>query len=518
MQTIRASALQAIRWLLMAGASLVLTGCATTATVPSGNAAATAQPFSAGNGGVAFRLTVSGVGISYFFSYWQQAELTQIEGARKGEKFVVAMSDLGAAGSASYFGAVPEGRYEISSFASQQCGLMCVSSSLKLGAQALRLQVKSGEISYLGDLIYERASEKEAQLLAAGQGDKGNFRRWIETYHPAQAALPIADAGIEGDAKAHAAAFRAAQSRAAGLLNPAVLPNGDVLFASLSGSIRHYSPATGVRSIPTGIGSRVNAVLALSDRHWVVGGDFAEARVTQDAGATWTELKLNLPYGAIVGLYPARQGEVLVLLDEKPKLTLHTGRLETNQWTWHASHPYQFDLWKGGQSRPLIQSVASTGQLLLAIPSGRSAVIDTKTMTQHHFDFPGAVMNAGLSGDAVLRCRCNKSGLWVSTWESRDLGKTWQDSPLDRSLPIPVFKDQKLGLNTARFDIQRSVDGGASWKTVHAQSAQYWPFLFLPYNLSYLYLDERRVLATDGMYKALLSEDGGASWKPVPGL
>jgi photosystem II stability/assembly factor-like uncharacterized protein len=512
--SLRIRAGQAFRSLLLVMASVALVGCATP-TASGVSSERPSQQFTQGQGGVAFRLTVSGVGISPFFAFWHQTVLTQVEGTKKGEKFVVPMSDLGAAGSATYFGALPEGRYEISSFSSEQCGYLCISASLKTTAKPIRFDVAAGRITYLGSLMYERTDDKSAQLMVSGTSpaDQDNFRAWLGSYFPTIAAMPVADLGAGGEVRP--VEFKGAQDRAAGLLNPAVLSNGDVLFTTLSGSLKRHSPSGGLVTVNTGSASRLNAVLALSDRHWVAAGDFGEARSTQDAGATWHDLKLNLPYGAIVGLYPAANGETIAVLDQKPTLALYTGSLATNTWTPRMRRDYKHDLWKGGISRPAIQFVASTGKLLVALPGGPSFVLDTKTMAASDFELPGGAMNVGLSGDDVLRCRCNKSGLWVSTWESRDLGKTWQDSPLDRSLPLPVFKDRRVGMNTALFDIQKTVDGGARWKTVLPQKAQYWPFLFLPYNLNFIYLQDRRVLATDSMYALLVSDDDGDTWKPA---
>jgi hypothetical protein len=507
---------QVFKFLLLTFACVALGACSTTSTVSVGSNELPSRQFSDGRGGVAFRLTVSGVGISPFFAFWHQTVLTQVEGAKKGEDFVVAMSDAGATGSATYFGALPEGRYEIRSFSSGQCGYLCVGASAKMSANAIRFDVVSGRITYLGSLIYERVDEKSARLLASGTADRDSLQTWLAAYFPTISSMPIADAGLEGNANVRTAEFRKAQDHAAGLLSPTVLSNGDVLFTTLSGSLKRYSVSSGLTTVNTGVASRVNAVVALTDRRWVAAGDFAEVRYTEDAGTTWSNTKLNLPYGSITGLYKASNGDVIVVLDRNPTLALYTGDFAANKWVLHSSSDYKRNIWAGGMSRPVIQFVASTGELLVVVPGGRSLILNTKSMVASEFDYPGGLMNIGLSGDGVLRCRCNRSGAWVSTWESRDRGKTWQDSPLDRALPIPVFRDKRLGMNTKQFDIQKTADGGATWKTVHTQKAQYWPFPLFPYSLSYVYVGDNRVLATDSMYKLLVSEDSGDTWKQVP--
>lgn len=494
----------------------VLAGCATTATVTGGGADPAAQ-FSGGRGGVAFRLTVMGVGISPFFAFWNEAELTQVEGANKGEKFRIGMSERGAAGSVTYFGALPPGRYQITSFSSQQCGALCINSSLTLGPGAIDFSVDGGSITYLGNLIYERTSENAARLLPPEAAANEGFRSWLRAYFPALSATNITAWTPGGDVQARAAAAaRAAHARAGGFLSPARLGNGDVLYASLGGNLRRYSPSSGLASVRTGIASRVHAVLPLTERQWLVAGDFAETRITQDSGASWSDLKLELPYGVIIGMHRLPSGEVLLLLDQGRQLALYTGSVDANRWALRSSRDYQFDRWKGGITRPQVHLVEAMNKMMVAVPGGRSFIVDLKTLSLSEFEFPGGPMNVSFSGDLVLRCRCNKSGLWVATWESRDEGKTWQESTLDRTLPLPTYRDSSLALGLSRLEVRKSSDGGRQWKTVHTLAKPYWPFLLLPYSLNYVFLDNDRVVATDTLYKVLESPDAGETWKEVP--
>ncbi len=492
-----------------------LAGCATPATVTGGGGDPAAQ-FSGGRGGVAFRLTVMGTGISTFFTFWHEAELTQVEGANKGEKFRIGMSQLGAAGSATYFGALPAGRYQITSFSSQQCGALCINSSLTLGAGAISFSVAGGSITYLGNLVYDRASENAARLLPPDSAPIEGFRSWLSAYFPAMSTMNVTGWAPEGDARRVTADSHTAQARAGGFLSPARLGNGDVLFASLSGNLRRYSPSSGLSDVRTGIASRVHAVLPLTERQWLVAGDFAETRITQDAGATWSDLKLDLPYGVIISLHRLASGDVLLLLDQGHQLALYTGNIDANRWVLRSSRDYQLDRWKGGIMRPQVHPVDAVNKVMVAVPGGRSFIVDLKTLALSEFEFPGGPMNVGLSGDLVLRCRCNKSGFWVATWESRDEGNSWQESPLDRTLPLPTYRDSLLALTTDKLDIRKSSDGGREWKTVHTLRKPNWPFLFLPYGLNYVYLDNNRVVATDTLYQVLESRDGGETWRDVP--
>jgi hypothetical protein len=155
-------------------------------------------------------------------------------------------------------------------------------------------------------------------------------------------------------------------------------------------------------------------------------------------------------------------------------------------------------------------------RLMFAIPSGKSFLLDTATYSRSEFEFPGGPINVGLSGDDVLRCRCNRSGMWVSTWQSRDGGKTWQDSALERRMPLPHFTDKSTGFGTNVYSLTRSLDGGKTWNDTLVQTAQpYWPFIMQPYEMRYIAAGGKRMLATDTLERMLSSEDSGVTWVPV---
>jgi hypothetical protein len=497
---------------------VLLAACVTPATV-SPSASSTAEaPIDAEKGGIAFRLTVSGVAVSQYFTFWHQVKLKRIDGPKAGEKYQVAMSDLGALGSATYFGSLPEGRYEVAEFSSAQCGALCLNAKLTLGSNALRFSVEKGKITYLGNLIYQRFNESGARLIASGTKDNSNFRAWLQTYYSATASMPFSDATEETDIAAAQNAYRQAEDAAAGLLNPVIVADGDALFTSLSGNIwRLQSVAGTMTAINTGMGTRVNSVLPISEKRWLAGGDFGALKQTRDAGATWEHVTGWLPYGAVRGLYKGKPDEVIAFVQQKNRLSVYAGNVDQGgAWSEIASSDFKFDRWKGGLYAPLLIPDPRTGRILVALPGAPSFILDTHTYGRSVFEFPGGVMGAGLSGDGVIRCRCNKSGMWVSTWESRDLGKTWQDSSLDRTWPIPEFRDAKLGLITIGFDIHRTEDGGANWKKVLQQDKQYWPFIFQPYSLTYMFMGNQKIVATDTMYELLVSEDAGQSWRRVP--
>lgn len=492
-------------------AMALLAGCATTeATIAPSAASLENNPE---QGAVAFRLTVSAPEVGNWFEFWTNLTVASVEPGKTDRLYQVGLSRLGAVGSATYFGSLPPGYYRIEALSSRSCGAMCLTSTVSFREKSPVFEVSKGTISYLGNVLYVEAGAKSGLLIHPPGNDSDNFRRWLTTYYPAWASLPVRS-GQRGAAPQAERSYRAVQDMTMGTLNGVATPGGTVLFNNFSGSLRQVSwPAT-VRSINTGLLSRSNTVLPLSDEHWIVGGDFGEVRETRDGGQTWRDAGLNLPYGAVRALYKGAGEELLAFIEQENALDLYRG-VAGGPWTRVSSSPFSWSKMKGGIARPAITATDDRKRVLVAIPSGTSFVIDTATYARSEFELPGAAINVGLSGDNVLRCRCNRTGLWVSTWESRDAGKTWQDSSLSRALPIPHYTSPRTAFNTDGFHLSRSIDGGASWQQTLNQKEAYWPFILQPYEMRFIPAGGQRIVATDTLDKLLSSEDNGASWQAV---
>lgn len=491
---------------------MTLAGCATTEATIAPSAAASLHN-NPEHGAVAFRLTVSGPEVGSWFEFWTNLTVASVEPGKEDSKYQVGLSRLGAIGSASYFGSLPPGHYRIEALSSRSCGAMCLTTAASFREKSPVFEVSKGKITYLGNVLYVEAGDKSGLLFHPEGKDSDNFRQWLATYYPAWAGVPLK---IEPrrDAAGAERSYRAVQAMTIGNLNGVATPGGTVLFNNYSGSLRQVSWPAGVRTIQTGLLSRGNTVLPLSDQHWIAAGDFGEARMTLDGGKTWRDAGLNLPYGAVRALYKGKDRDLLVLIEQESALDLYSGTAG-GPWTRLSSSPFSWSKMKGGIARPAIAALDDRTRVLVAIPSGKSYVLDTGTYARSEFELPGAAINVGFSADGVLRCRCNKTGLWVSTWESRDEGKTWQDSKLSRTLPLPHYVTTSTAFNTNGFNLTRSVDGGKTWKQTFAQKEAYWPFLMQPYEMRFIPAGGQRIVATDTLDKLMTSEDNGATWQDV---
>lgn len=493
----------------------LLVGCAATPATIVSSARASVQN-NPEHGAVALRLTISAPEVGTFFEFWDSITVSSLDPGKTENRYEVALSNLGAIGSASYFGALPPGKYRFERLDSKTCGMMCLSSGVTFKEKAPTFEVSKGQISYLGNVIYVRERDRTG-LFFHPVSDRDNFRQWLKTYYAGWADAPLREADGTNPHKGEML-YAAVQNLTMGYLNGVATPNGTVLFNNFAGSLQKLTwPAT-ISTVNTGLLSRGNTVLPLSDDRWLVGGDFAEVRETHNGGATWSDAKLNLPYGAVRGLYRGKGEELLVFLQQQQELEMYSGPIG-GPWVRLSSVPFKRNIHMGGITRPVIIPSDDRKRLLVAIPSGKSFVFDTSTYARSEFEYPGGPMSVGLSGDDVLRCSCNRSGFWVSTWESRDGGKSWQDSELKRTMPLPHFTDKLTAFGTNQYSLARTLDGGKTWTDTLVETQRpYWPHLMLPYEVRYIPAGKKRLVATDTFFKLLASEDDGATWQTVPYL
>lgn len=488
--------------------ALLITGCANQSTLRHNEAGRPNAQVAAGQGAVAVRVSINSTGLNQYFTYWQQMKLRRV--GSSATDFDIALNTDGAVGSATYIGQVPPGEYEILSLSSEQCGSMCISSYAKIERKEGRFVVEEGKLTYLGDLLYAGQAGSMATLIRGGEPTVPDFQRWLKSHYSGLATLPVITPATSAELlKTESSVYAALQFRAPGLMNAQLLDDGSALFTSFSSALRRWQAGKGVVNIGTGIKGRVSAVVPISNQEWVAAGDFDQYRRTTDGGATWSVIESGLPTGTVIGMYKAGEGDLVVLLRDSAKLKALRGSFQSHTWQLMHEAPFAFSIWQGGLRDPVINRVAD--RVMVFLPPDNGFFLDLKKYETKPFATLPGVMGIGYSADNVLRCRCNKSGFWVAPYESRDDGKTWQDSTLDRGASVPVFKDAQNGFGMLAQALRVTHDGGQTWQTVQQQSMAPWPYLFQPYSMNFMFTPQR-IIGTDGQTTLIGSEDDGKTW------
>ena len=490
----------------------IIPGCATQATLSAKASSKFSEALREDEGALALRITATDTGLRSPFQYWQTAVLQRLDGKDTGKQYEIQVNTQGASGSATYLGRLPEGAYGLAELSCSPCGGMTTKLTLK--SEVRRFQVHRGAITYGGHFAYTRAGQQSGQLIPSATIDVENFKQWLNAYAPNNSDIPVKTNGSKPPTES---AFKAIQNEAIGLSHPTTLPNGDVLFTSTSGSLRRFTWTRGaLSSINTGMQSRAHALLVLDEQTWLVGGEFNEMRLTTDAGRTWRPYALPIPYGVIRGLYQRSDKRLIAFVQQEKHLSMMVGGLDGKGWESTGEFRFGSDQGSGGSMEPRVwRDPSKPNRIVLIVPEEQSWIVDTDSGSRTPVDFPGAVVMTTLSADDVFRCRCNRTGTWISNWESQDLGKRWQDSSLDRSMALPVFKNRQTGFTSTGFNIQMTTDGGRTWGQVHQFHRPRWDSMVVPYHLTYLFIGPQHILATDGLGELVASTNGGRSWMAV---
>lgn len=477
-----------------------LTGCQTTATVsPTAN-------IPASNGVVIFKLSSNTPSIG-FFQYWQGANVQSVD-KKNPMTYVIGFSSKGNSRSAVYLGSLPEGEYRLAGFSSEQCGAMCITSSIKLSAKLGTFEVRAGKVTELGHLLYDQI-DGSSSLIVPGNSSDNWATRYLEAFYPnitasfsTQELLHWKEADPKGQQL-----YKALRADARGLLRPSPTSDGSILFGSYLGAIRLWHPGSPVINFDTGLQGAIESVIELAPGAWLAGSENGQFVQTQDSGKTWQLLSNGFPDYSLMGLY-AYKSKVFATASNGRELSVYRRTVSDTHWTLISRHQLAFSFWTGVAKLP--ETKAYKSKLVTTLPSEALVVTDMERETSVEQKFPGGLAAFALGQDGVLRCIATKA-IAANPYESHDWGKTWIDSTHSRFMSLPYFIDEKTGYGlqgewlAATADLSVSTDGGATWKSQGP----------LPYRTPYFsYIDSSSVLfATDGYNTIVFSKDGGKSWR-----
>lgn len=501
-----------LSWLLriaLLTLALVLGGCASVEVRDT-------KIKSASDGAVVIRVLPNVQSSSQFFKNWQSLTLARLPQAGEGSEVTYAVSPKmdAASRSAIYAGTLPPGQYRFVQFSAQQCGAVCVSSSLTVGPKFSRFEVKPGQITDLGVLVQTDIPDasRRAALTHEAAGEQTLSPELITQVLPdllPMVSRPRLSWIAESVPAPMASMQKAAIELSHGFVSPRETEDGAFLYGTANGVVGRWKPGASHQSFDIGERVSVDSVLVLPDSRWMAAGEFSTVKVSGDRGRTWQSVRGNLPLGLVVDLNLWRD-KVLLTLTHGQFVKVYSAPAGSDQWKLVAEHTTDVNWFFDLQGvRP--QSFLVGDALVTTIPGRQLSVLDLPSGRAELRKLPGAVQMFSASADGVLRCRCI-SVIKVDPYESSDLGKTWVESSASRFMMMPAFRDKLNGvafkggfMSPSKFTYTR--DGGASWvETTEA-----------PYAFQQLFYsrDGSKAYAATVFGNLWVTENDGQTWQSI---
>lgn len=493
--------------ILLALAAVLLTACATAPEPRS------AKMQYANDGGVLFRVLPNVQSASMFFKNWQAISVVRLAGpGEKEQRFSVSPTTDGTTRSAVYAGTLPPGRYRFDAFSSQQCGYMCVSSSITMSEKFSRFTVQSGRLTDLGVLIQLRGSAAGDVLIAhTRQPDASATSEIVRESIPNFARLltqPIGSWDEDTIPGAMSDMYRYSLVNSFGFVSPHQTKAGDVVYGSANGVMYRWKPGHHATPMDVGVRASIETTLVTSSGSWIAGGELGTLLMSTDEGRTWRSIRGALPFGVMTDLAQWRDQIIVTVLRGK-NVRIYSADEATLDWKLLASHDLQISsFWDIQGVRP--QSYLMGNMLVTTLPGRKLAAMDLVSWSIEIRSLPGAIQMFSASRDGVLRCRCAAT-IAVSPYESNDLGKTWKPSSASRFALLPAFKDSMHGVSYVGQWLAKggalayTEDGGKTW--VEATKADVY------FDNVFFSDDGTQAFAASAFGPRMISSDAGKTWR-----
>jgi hypothetical protein len=233
--------------------------------------------------------------------------------------------------------------------------------------------------------------------------------------------------------------------------------------------------------------------------------------ISTDEGRHWRSVRGALPYGVVMDLDEWRD-QVLVTVLRGNKVSAYAANESTMEWLPLAAYELQISaFWDIPGVRP--QSFLIGDTLITTLPGRKLAVLNLQTKAVEINSLPGAIQMFSTSADGVLRCRC-VAIIATNPYESRDLGKTWQEAAIPRFALMPAFKDKLHGVAyvgqwlASGGTLAYTENGGKDWIEAYKTDV-YFDKVFFSHDGSEAY-------ALSAFGARLMSTDAGKTWERVP--
>jgi hypothetical protein len=304
-----------------------------------------------------------------------------------------------------------------------------------------------------------------------------------------------------------------------GLFDPSAYGSDGFFFGAQNGVIKRWNRNEGVRLIDTGSPFLLRTVLHGSGGHMLAGGEASTLIASNDDGLTWTDASAGLPYGIVLQIRSLGGDELVFSMQVGKSAAIYRGKLGEAQWTKVGEWPMEFAFWTGlPGAQPVLQ--VQGHKLALTLPSRSGVFLDLDSGETHAITPPGSLGFFSYTADGVMRCTCMRT-IAANPWESHDLGRTWVDSPIDRWMLLPVFRDAQTAFSfkgalfsKKKAGVMTSHDGGKTWTQSKGPGDGGWWLPNYSADGSVMLLSGIAIVNKDAVEQVHWSADEGATWTP----
>lgn len=447
----------------------------------------------------------------------------------KPKQFVLRNRLQGLHTTRAYAGSLPPGRYRVYDIMGSKCRLICAKGGIsKPGTEHLaEFVIEAGRVRYLGSVLVSVRPPVKPRKTATvywgytRQPDPVAGRRLLDGLYPELAAAATGEmlVGWETPPDAEAtvdAALDRIRRETSSLLDPTPYGDSGVQFGGLNGVVKRASGQS-MRLIDTGSVFTIKSALQGPDGRMLAGGEASTLRYSSDDGRTWQDVGAGLPYGIVLQIRSIGGDEVVFLLHHGANAALYRGRFGDTSWTQVGDWPMEFKFWTGLPGMPPEMQLQGR-KVAVTLPSKSGVFVDLDSGESHAINPPGSLAMFTYTPDGVMRCICFRS-IAANPWESRDLGKTWQDSPFDRWMVLPAFRDATHAFsykgamfNKNKMAVMHTRDGGATWTESRPPVPGGWWRPFYAADGRRMVLSGFVAIDGDILARAYWSDDEGAQW------
>ena len=428
----------------------------------------------------------------------------------------------------AYAGSLPPGRYRIRDLMGSKCQIWCGRDTwLPKATDLAEFKVVAGEVTWLGSIMTRvepklpgkdwvtRWAYEDAPDLAIGQ-------RLLNGLYPQLAAtrpvLAIRWQPFGPGAQAAADARAAMRRNANGLYEFSEWGGDGFCFGAQHGVGKCWSPARGFQRIETGSPYVLRSVLRFDGGRMLAVGEASTLLYSEDDGAHWRDAGASLPWGVVAQAESIGGDELLFTLVSGQTVRLYRGRLADLDWKQVGEYTLEFKFWTGLPGVYPAMFVQGR-KVALTLPSKSGVFLDLDTGESHRIMPPGSIAAMQYSADGVMRCSCART-IAVNPWDSVDEGRSFQDSPVDRWMVLPVFRDKLEGfsfkgawLSAKNTAVMGTKDGGKTWTPLAKPAAQAWWSPAYSRDGSVMVLTGMSLRHKYAVEEVQVSTDGGQSWR-----